>query len=278
MPIALLTLKICGSKYRKVIEIRMNWIDVHAHLEMLEISGEEAIRLSGINGVQQMITIGTHPDENKKVIELTEKFFPVVCCTLGLHPHEAKFYSDAVELELESQCQAEYVVGIGEIGLDYHYNHSERDVQKEAFRRQLRLAEKLDLPIEIHTRDAEEDTMEILREFSSIRGLVHCFTGTSWLAKQALDYGLDISFSGIVTFKSADDLRTTLKTVPLNRLHIETDSPFLTPIPHRGKKNNPSLLVHTAQFVSEFLNVPLEKLSQQTWDNARRLFRRLPHI
>jgi len=254
------------------------WIDVHAHLEMLDISGEEALQLSQEAGVRQMITIGTHPDENKKVIAVTEKFYPIVSCTLGIHPHEAKFYNDQIESELEAQCAAPYVVGIGEIGLDYYYDHSNRDQQKAAFRRQLQLSEKLDLPIEIHTRDAEKDTMDILKEFKNITGLVHCFTGTSWLAKEALDYGLDISFSGIVTFKNAIELRKTLNTVPLDRLHIETDSPFLTPHPHRGKKNNPSLLVHTAQFVADYLGLPLEKLSEATQQNARRLFPRLPKI
>lgn len=254
----------------------MKWIDVHAHLEMLEISSDEALKLCADNNVKQMITIGTHPEENRKVIEITKKLHPVVSCTVGIHPHEAKFYNDDVEKEMEAQCAAPYVVGIGEIGLDYYYSHSEHDVQKEAFRRQLALAKKLGLPIEIHTRDAEQDTMSILKEFKGIRGLVHCFTGTSWLAKEALDYGLDISFSGIVTFKNAEDLRNTLKTVPLDRLHIETDSPFLTPNPHRGKKNNPSLMVHTAQFVADLVGVPLEKLSEQTWANARRLFPKLP--
>jgi TatD DNase family protein len=252
------------------------WIDVHAHLEMLEISGDEALKLAQENGVSQMITIGTHPEENKKVIEVTKKYYPTVACTLGIHPHEAKFFDEAAEKDLEAQCAANYVVGIGEIGLDYYYNHSEREVQKDAFRRQLKLAQKLNLPIEIHTREAEADTMSILKEFTGIRGLVHCFTGTSWLAREALDYGLDISFSGIVTFKNAEDLRQTLKIVPLNRLHIETDSPFLAPNPHRGKKNNPSLLVHTAQFVADLLGIPLEKLSEQTRANARRLFSRLP--
>ncbi len=256
----------------------MRWIDVHAHLEMLEMSGEEAVRLAEANGVTQMITIGTHPDENKKVIDVAKKFFPKVACTLGIHPHEAKFYSDSVEAELEAQCQAEYVVGIGEIGLDYYYSHSEHDIQKEAFRRQLALAKKLKLPIEIHTRDAEADTIEILKEFPGTTGLVHCFTGTTWLATEAIKLGLDISFSGIITFKNAESLRETLKTLPLDRIHIETDSPFLTPNPHRGKKNNPSFLVHTAQFVADYLKLPLEELSQKTWANSRRLFPRLPNI
>jgi TatD DNase family protein len=255
--------------------MELKWIDVHAHLEMLEIPNDEALELARQNQVRRMITIGTHPEENKKVIAIAERFHPTVCCALGIHPHEAKFYNDAVEVELETQCRADYVVGVGEIGLDYHYSHSEHDVQREAFRRQLALAQRLGLPIEIHTRDAEKDTVEILKEFPGTRGLVHCFTGTAWLAKEALDLGLDISFSGIVTFKNAEDLRRTLRTVPLDRLHIETDSPFLAPIPHRGKKNNPALLVHTAQFVADFLGLTLEKLSERTWANAHRLFPRL---
>jgi TatD DNase family protein len=253
------------------------WIDVHAHLEMLEVTESEVLDLCRQNGVRQLITIGTHPEENKKVLEIARRHHPTVACALGVHPHEAKFYDDDAEAELEAACASETVVAVGEIGLDYYYDHSERDAQREVFRRQLALAQKLGLPVEIHTREAEKDTMEILREFN-VRGLVHCFTGTSWLARQALDYGLDISFSGIVTFKNADDLRSTLKTVPLERLHIETDSPFLTPVPHRGKKNNPSLLTHTAAFLSDFLKIPEEKLSEHTWANARRLFPRLPQV
>jgi len=257
----------------------MHWIDVQAHLEMLEQSNDTALNLATEQGVTQMITIGTHPEENKKVLQIAQRYFPQVVCTLGIHPHEAKFYNDEVEQEMEQHLQKPAVVGVGEIGLDYYYEHSDRELQKEAFRRQLHMAQKAQLPIEIHTRDAEEDTVKILKEFKGqVKGLIHCFTGTEWLAKEALDVGFDISFSGVVTFKNAQSLRDIAKWVPLDRIHVETDAPFLAPVPHRGKKNHPALIVHTAQLIADLKGVPLEELSSHTLQNAKKLFTKLPPL
>ena len=165
---------------------------------------------------------------------------------------------------------------LAEIGLDYYYSHSEHDVQREVFRKQMAIAAEFNLPIEIHTRDAEADTIEILKEFSGrVKGLFHCFTGTQWLADEGLALGYNISISGVVTFKSAEALRAVVKTVPLDRLHIETDAPFLAPVPNRGKKNEPALLVHTAQVVAELKGISVEELSRHTSENARRLFTKL---
>ena len=166
-------------------------------------------------------------------------------------------------------------MAVGEIGLDYHYDSSPRDQQQDAFRRQLELAHKYKLPIEIHTRDADEDTIKILQDAKPQTGIIHCFTGTMWLAKNALDLGLDISFSGVVTFKNAADLREVVKYVPLDRLHVETDAPFLAPIPMRGKSNVPAYVVHTAQAVADLKQIPLEKLKEATRANARRTFPKL---
>jgi TatD DNase family protein len=167
-------------------------------------------------------------------------------------------------------------VAIGETGLDYHYNSSPQDVQIWAFRQQMEIAAELNLPVEIHTRDAETDTQLILREYQGrVRGLLHCFTGTMNLARQALDFGFDISISGVATFKNAHDLRDVVRFVPLDRLHVETDAPFLAPVPVRGQSNEPSFVVHTARLVASLKSVELRVLSQQTADNAARLFPRL---
>lgn len=227
-------------------------------------------------GVERFITIGTEPKDHDVVLELARKFYPEVVCTLGVHPHEAKLYTPEVEHYLEAHLAEKEVVAVGEIGLDYYYNNSEPEVQKDAFRRQLKLAVKNGLPVEIHTRDAEADTVAILSEFGGkVHGLLHCFTGTLSLARQALDLGLDISFSGVVTFKSAEELREVVRFVPLDRMHVETDAPFLAPIPMRGKPNVPAYVVHTAAKVAELKGIGVDELQSAVGHNARRLFQKL---
>ncbi len=256
----------------------MGWIDVHTHLNFLKgETPEQGIQAAEAAGVSQMITIGTEPKDHNVVLRLAEKHYPVVVCTLGVHPHEAKLFSPEVEAFIRTHGPRQEVVAVGEIGLDYYYNNSEPEIQREAFRRQLALSEDLTLPVEIHTRDAEPDTVEILREFSGrIRGLLHCFTGTEWLARQALDLGLDVSISGVVTFKSAEALRDVVRFLPLDRLHVETDAPFLAPIPMRGKSNVPAYVVHTARLVAELKGISESELMTATVANARRLFTKIP--
>ncbi len=253
-----------------------SWIDMHAHLDKLEHSPEEAIRLAGEQNIQRIITIGTEPSDLDVVLSIAEKHYPKVFCTLGVHPHEGVLYTDEAEKFIRENAARKEVVAVGEIGLDYYYEHSPKKPQQEAFRRQLQLASELDLPVEIHTRDAEQDTVDILNEFrGKVTGLIHCFTGTKWLAEKALDLGFNISISGVVTFKSADDLRNTVKFIPLDRIHVETDSPFLAPIPHRGKKNTPAFVVHTAKVVAELKCISIEKLADATTANAFKLLKKL---
>ena len=167
-------------------------------------------------------------------------------------------------------------LAIGEIGLDYFYEHSDREQQKEVFRKQMSLAHELDLPVEVHTRDAEEDTAEIVNEFRGrTEGVFHCFSSSKWLAEKGLDAGWDISISGIVTFKNAHELRETVKYIPLDRLHVETDAPYLAPVPMRGKENAPKFVVHTAEKVAEIKGISLEKLCEQVRLNALRRFPKL---
>jgi len=185
-------------------------------------------------------------------------------------------YNDSVEEFLEKNVDAREVVAVGEIGLDYHYDNSPREEQKVAFRRQMDLAARHGLPVEIHTRDAEPDTIEILKEYKGrVGGVIHCFTGTMELARAALDCGFDISISGVVTFKNAEELRSVVKFVPLDRLHVETDAPFLAPVPMRGKPNVPAYVVHTARAVASLKGVTEEELALVTLANARRTFPKL---
>lgn len=254
----------------------MGWIDLHTHINMIKQDSATIVSRALANDVEKMILIGTDPEDMNTVLALAKKHYPTLFCTLGIHPHDSKLYTDAVENHMISLLSEPSVIGIGEIGLDYHYNHSPQEVQKEVFKRQLRIAEKFQLPIEIHTRDAEADTVEILKEFKGkVKGVLHCFTGSQWLADQALALGFDISLSGVCTFKNAEALRATIKSLPLDRIHIETDAPFMTPVPHRGKENEPALVVLTAKQISGLLGLSEDVLMKQLKKNAQRLFAKL---
>jgi TatD DNase family protein len=253
------------------------WIDIHCHLDRLEGGPEAALKLAREAGVSKIITIGTEPEDLQTVLDLAAQYAPDVYCTIGIHPHEGVKYSDEVGKFLLANAHRPEVLAIGEIGLDYYYNHSLKAEQIEAFEKQLDIAEKVGLPVEIHTRDAEEDTINILKKYKGrVNGLIHCFTGTEWLAKEALDLGFNISISGVVTFKSAESLRAIVKNIiPLDRIHVETDAPFLAPIPMRGRSNTSAYMVHTAQVVADLKGVTLETLQKATNENALKLFKKL---
>jgi TatD DNase family protein len=253
---------------------KSGWIDVHTHLNFLkDLSPEEAIEQGRAAGVSRFLTIGTEPQDHPVVLNLARRYFPEVACTLGVHPHEGVVFNDEIEANLDATVTQPEVVAVGEIGLDYYYDKSPRDVQRDAFARQLEIAAKHQMPVEIHTRDAEPDTVEILKEYRGrVTGIIHCFTGTMWLARETLDLGYDLSFSGVVTFKNAVELREVAEYVPLDRLHVETDAPFLAPVPQRGKSNVPAFVVHTARFIAELKKVTDERLMEATISNARRMF------
>ncbi len=251
----------------------MKWIDTHTHFGMLEGSPEEALELAKSQGVYRFINIGTTPDDHGPVLQFAQKNYPSVFCTLGIHPHDAKLYNDAVEASIRVNSLQKEVIAIGEIGLDYYYMNSSLEEQKFAFEKQLQIAADLNLPVEIHTRDAEKDTIDILKKFKgSVKGLLHCFTGTQWLADEALKLGFNISISGVVTFKKATELQEVVRSLPLDRIHVETDAPFLAPMPHRGKKNTPAYVIHTADFVAQLKGISLEVLSDQILENTKKLF------
>lgn len=249
------------------------WIDLHCHLDMMEEGAEKAIENAKAAGVKKIVTIGTEPSDHQFVLEIAQRYYPDVFCTLGVHPHQGAIYTDQVGQFIEANVSRKEVIAVGEIGLDYYYNQSPQAEQKEAFRKQLDIAARTKMPVQIHTRDADADTVEILKEYKGqVTGIIHCFTGTQWLAQQCLDLGFNISISGVVTFKNAQDLRDTVKSLPLDRIHVETDAPFLAPVPMRGKKNTPAFVVHTAHFVADLKGVSVEKLAEITLQNAQKMF------
>lgn len=248
-------------------------IDIHAHFDMLEDPPEVVLQKAKEVGVGKVITIGTEPSDFQYVLDVSLKYYPDLYCTLGVHPHHGTAWSEQVGSFIEKNISQKTVVAVGEIGLDYHYNQSPREEQLEAFRRQMELAEKYKMPVQIHTRDADEDTAEILQEFQGrVQGLLHCFTSSESLARKALDCGFNISISGVVTFKNAQSLRDTCKIIPMDRLHVETDAPFLAPVPLRGQKNQPAFVVHTAKVVADIKGISLDELARQTTENAKKIF------
>ena len=249
------------------------WIDSHAHIDKLTLSVSEILEAAQKAGVFRILTIGTELQDWNEVVRLSDQHSPQVYGALGMHPHTAKDFDKDCEEFLKKHLIFKRIVALGEIGLDYHYEHSERQIQQEVFEKQLSLACDLKMPVEIHTREAEKDTAFFLQQFSGqVRGLLHCFTSSYSLAKKALDCGFNISFSGILTFKNSEELRETCKKIPLDRLHIETDAPFLSPEPYRGKENQPAHVSVLAELVARLQDVDLQKLSRQLKENTWNLF------
>jgi TatD DNase family protein len=259
------------------------FIDSHAHLDTPNFDADraEVIARARAAGVEMILEIAGS-DVGKGSLEpglkLAEEHEFIYAAT-GLHPHEASLYDPQLEQTLLECSRHPKVIGWGEIGLDYYYDHSPREVQQRVFRRQLELALDRRLPVIIHTRDAEPDTIAILRETwagaggAGVGGIIHCFTGSQSLADAALEMGFHISFSGVVTFKTAEELRAVARRVPIERLLIETDCPFLAPVPYRGKRNEPAFVVETAKKLAELKTVGLEEIARATSDNFRRLIR-----
>jgi TatD DNase family protein len=258
------------------------FVDSHAHIDGSEFDADrdEVIQRAHAAGVTTILNVGTgdpHSGVFERAIDLGRNK-PSIYTAIGVHPHDARFYDDGVESLIKDLLASERVVAWGEIGLDFHYDNSPRDVQMDAFRRQLRAAASCDVPVIIHTREAEQETIRILKsdyDGSNRRGVFHCFTGSKELAQQALELDFLISFSGIVTFRKAEDLREIAKQVPLRNLLIETDCPFLAPVPYRGKRNEPLYVIEVARCIAELRGLPIEELAQTTTENFKR-FLRLP--
>ncbi len=256
-------------------------IDTHAHLDMLppELFETTLRCLEGDcpEGVEiplsAVITVGCDKEEIPKAVAIANRY-EKIWCAVGYHPYEADKVSQKELEELKSIVEAndDKVVAIGECGLDYYRDYSSKENQIKVFEAQLELAKGLGLPVVVHSRDADEDTVAVLKNSGIERGVIHCFTGTEKLLKGALDLGFYISLSGIITYKNAADLRELAKQIPLDRLLVETDSPYLAPVPKRGKKNMPPYVFFTLKFLSEHLKVPVEMLDRITTANAIKLF------
>lgn len=256
------------------------FIDSHAHIDGPEFDADrdQVIKRALAAGVTKILNVGTgdpHSDAFERAIELGKQH-DCIFTAIGTHPHDARHYDDSAENKTRQLItQSSGMIAWGEIGLDFHYNNSPRDVQMNVFARQLRGATQLGVPVIIHTREAETQTIDILKsdyEGANHRGVFHCFSGSLELAKKALDLGFYVSFSGIVTFKKADELRTVAAYVPSDRLLIETDCPFLAPIPFRGKRNEPSYVVEVARGLAEARGETLEEIAQATTLNFFRCF------
>ena len=258
------------------------FIDSHAHLDVPNYDADraEVIARARAVGVELMLEIaGSDVGKGSLApgLKLAEEH-EFIYAAVGLHPHEASLYDAPLEQTLLECSRHPKVIGWGEIGLDYYYDNSPRDVQQAAFRRQLQLATERRLPAIIQTRDADEDTITILRESwfekggAEIGGIIHCFTGTQVLADAAIEMGFHISFSGVLTFKAAEEIRSVARSVPMERLLVETDCPFLAPVPYRGKRNEPAFVVETAKKLAELKQVSVEEIAGVTTGNFRRLF------
>ena len=257
------------------------FVDSHCHIDGAEYDAdrEEVIRRARDAGVTTMLNVGTgdpHSGAFERAVELAEKHTDIYAA-VGVHPHDAKLFTDRAEQRLlDLVKQSRQVIAWGEIGLDYHYDHSPRDVQRKVFERQLRLARLLELPVVIHSREANADTIAILREELAgyeRGGVLHCFGGSLEMATSAIDLGFFISFAGNLTFQKAEDLRSIARQLPLDRLLIETDCPYLTPVPFRGKRNEPARVVETARCLAELHGRELEEIGHITGENFGKLFR-----
>lgn len=251
-------------------------VDSHCHLDFPEFAPEldTIVARARAAGVGAMLTIGTELSRFPGVLKVAERF-PGISCTVGVHPHEAAKDADVSVEQLLNLARHKKVVGFGETGLDYYYEHSPRDAQIHSFRIHIAAARQAGLPLVIHTRDADDDTAAILADEmgkGAFTGLLHCFSSGVALAEQALDLGLYISFSGIVTFKAADELRAIAARVPDDRILVETDAPFLAPVPLRGKRNEPAFVAHTAARLAQLRGTTPEVLAAQTTANFHRLF------
>jgi TatD DNase family protein len=255
-------------------------IDSHCHLDFPDFAAElDAIvaRAEGA-GVTRMVTISTRVRKHAQVLAIAERF-PNVTCSVGTHPHHAHEELDITADELIARAQNPKVVAIGEAGLDYHYDNSPRDAQEQGFRTHIAAARATQLPLVIHAREADDDTARILEEEAGkgpFPAVLHCYTGGPDLARRAVALGLSISFTGIVTFKNSAALREIAKSLPADRFLVETDAPYLAPLPYRGKRNEPAYVTEVAKMLAEVRGVSFEEICRQTTENFFKLFAKAP--
>ena len=260
----------------------MTLVDSHCHLDFKDFADEldDVVKRAENAGISTLVTISTQLSTFDKVLEIAERFDNIYC-SVGVHPHEADQEADVTAEQLIELARHPKVVGIGETGLDYYYDHSDRETQRACFRQHIIAARETGLPLIVHARDADEDMQEILRGEAgkgTFPGLIHCFTSTDAVAQCALELGMYISISGIITFNSAKDLRQVVAKVPLARLLVETDAPYLAPVPRRGKRNEPAFVIHTAEKLAEIKRVSPQELAAITSDNFFKLFSKASRV
>ena len=248
-------------------------IDSHAHLEMREFDSDrhDVIERAGLAGVDCIVTVGTNPGLSRKALSIAHQYKNIYA-TVGVHPHDVAKAGDKSFDELKALAQDPKVVAYGEIGLDYFRNISSQEKQLESFGMQLELAKELNLPVVIHDREAHQQSLETVKASGVRRGVFHCFSGDYEMAKKCIDLGFYISIPGVVTYDKSKTLQDVAARTPLSSLLVETDAPYLTPVPHRGKRNEPSYVIHTAKKVAEIRGMPLEEVARQTSLNALNLF------
>lgn len=251
-------------------------IDSHCHLNFPHFEGilDDVITRAKEMDVTYMQTICTKMSEFQAILAIAEQY-PNIWCSVGVHPNHVEEEALVTAQQLVSCAQHNKVIGLGETGLDYYRDSSDRKKQQQSFIEHIKASRQTGLPVIVHTREADEDTIAILKEQMQegvFPGLIHCFTSSHWLAEQAIDLGFYISISGIVTFKNAKDLQESVKLIPLERLLVETDAPYLAPMPHRGKTNEPGYTKHTAEFIAQLKDVSYEEVANVTTENFRKLF------
>lgn len=250
-------------------------IDSHTHLDFRHYNSdrEEVIQRAQEKGVQVIINVGADLSSSMASLSLAEKYDHIYA-TVGVHPHEAKQVKGNVIQRLKEFLARDKVVAIGETGLDFHYNNSPRDIQERVFRTQIRLAHQFHLPLVIHSRESDERLLTILKEEKAeeVGGVIHCFHGDRSRAQEFLEMGFYLGLGGVITFPKAKEIRKAIPSLPLSRILLETDAPYLTPIPHRGKRNEPAYVLHVAEEISRLMGIPLHQVAEKTSENTRQLF------
>ena len=251
--------------------------DSHCHLDYPNLYNEldDVVNRAIKNDVKLLLTICTTVESFKRIKLIVDKYKNIYG-TFGIHPHETKNFKNMTDaLIIGYKNESKKIIGVGETGLDYYYNHSDKNIQKKIFVQHIEAAIELDIPLIVHSRDAEIDTFDILKSYmenSKLKTIIHCFTGSKDLAKKIINIGCYISIRGIITFKGSGDLANTVSTIPMKNLLVETDSPFLAPLPHRGKSNEPSYIVHTVEKLSEIKKTSKETIITSTTSNFKKLF------
>jgi len=253
------------------------YIDTHSHITFPDFEHDlpEVIQRAKDANLEAIINIALDNKALEKSLKLSEEYPNYIYTTFGIHPHEAKEWSQDHVKKIKELAKQKKIIAVGEMGLDYYYEHSPKEQQKKAFRESLRLAQELNLPAIIHIRDASKDAMMIIHEENKgkLRGVLHCFGGDMDLAREALDIGLLISFTGIVTFTKATNVKEAVKQIPLESIMIETDCPFLAPVPYRGKRNEPAYVIKVAEAIAEIKGLTIEEVALKTTQTARKFFK-----